>query len=172
MPLPAATVHDNPELPEVTEEDLCCAVFRISSMFTVARAVSKFKRAGSRRDSRSTSASEDRDDHGQNPPKTRPKSLPGFGSTDIDNWNAIYEQRASFSTKSMAAHSSVQETPASMSPTITMDRATTGAFGKSLPQGSASPDVPLSASPDNTSDPVICVSSPTEVDKIVSPFST
>merc|ERR1712137_55425 len=32
MPLPAATVHANSELPEVTEEDLCCAVFRISSM--------------------------------------------------------------------------------------------------------------------------------------------
>lgn len=172
MPLPAATVHANSELPEVTEEDLCCAVFRISSMFTVARAVSKFKRAGSRRDSRSTSASDDCDDLGQNPPKTRPKSVPGFGSSDIDNWDAIYEQSASFPTKSRQVQSPVQEIPMAMSPTTTMDRATTEPFCESLPQDDASPGIPLSASPDNASDPVICVSSPTEIDKIVSPFST
>lgn len=45
----------------VTEEEVQCAVCRISSMFTVARAVSKFKRVGSRQSSSSSESVRSRD---------------------------------------------------------------------------------------------------------------
>ena len=47
-PMPPLTLTDDKAIDQVTEEDLHDAVFRISSMFAVACAVSKFKRAGSR----------------------------------------------------------------------------------------------------------------------------
>lgn len=53
-PMPPLTLTDDKAIDQVTEEDLHDAVFRISSMFAVACAVSKFKRAGSRHSSTST----------------------------------------------------------------------------------------------------------------------
>merc|ERR1712137_494036 len=53
-PMPPLTLTDDKAIDQVTEEDLHDAVFRISSMFAVACAVSKFKRAGSWHSSTST----------------------------------------------------------------------------------------------------------------------
>lgn len=149
MPPPTSTAIE-----QVTEEDLSSAVFRISSMFAVACAVSKFKRAGSRHSSghSTTSTTESSE-------PSMFKSRPFSASFDTPANNIAETRRQWSKSEHLVDENSPSSIPIVMSPIATMDNL------ESSPSLSSAPGQPFQASADtsmNSQDPVIFVSSPSE----------
>ncbi|KOS16292.1 camkk meta protein kinase [Malassezia pachydermatis] len=100
---PWVTDHGNKPMPtlseidkafavnDITEEDLQCAVCRISSMFHVARAVSKFKRAGSRHNSLASCSDSSDNSNPVSPGRTQsPRAIGSAQNPSISQVLAIY----------------------------------------------------------------------------------
>ncbi|WFD25667.1 non-specific serine/threonine protein kinase [Malassezia nana] len=135
-------------LDSLTDEDVQSAVCRISSMFTVARAVSKFKRASSR-----TSTSSNSGDGGadaSSPPETTPASAPPAPDFPSDGKTA---QTCPPDDKATSAEPhSLLDQQIVLSPTHTLNPITMPEVEKELAEVS-----PILASPTDK-EPVVCAS--------------